>query len=1085
MNFDFVLNTYRRVFGTRSDRELKRIRPIVQRINAYESEMQKLSDEELRGYTAKFKEQVAQGKSLEDILPEAFAVVREAGKRTMNMRHYDVQMMGGIVLNQNMVAEMRTGEGKTLVATLPVYLNALSGKGVHVITVNDYLAERDARWMSNIYNFLGLEVGCVLTTERNAALKKVAYNKDITYGTNNEFGFDYLRDNMKFNADDFVQRGHNFAIIDEVDSILIDEARTPLIISGVANSDIERYSIVDSAIPQLRRDVDYILDEKSRNIMLTDAGVDRVEKSLGVENLYNEHNVDILHHVNQAMKAHLLFKRDINYVVKEGEVQIIDENTGRLMPGRRWSDGLHQAIEAKEKVEIQPESQTYASITYQNYFRMYSKLSGMTGTAETEEEEFRKIYNLDVVVVPTNKPIARIDHDDIIYKTVGEKFKAVMTDLVARHEKGQPILVGTTSVEKSRLVSQLLQQRGIEHTVLNAKNHGNEAKIVALAGRLGSVTVSTNMAGRGTDIKLGGDPEMMAQMECPTDDPNYPEVFARYKAQCDEEKAKVLAAGGLHILGTERHESRRIDNQLRGRSGRQGDPGSSIFFLCLEDDLLRIFSSDKLIGWMEAMGMDDNEPIEHRWVTKQIEGAQKKVEAQNFNMRKNLLEYDDVMNLQRSTVYELRKRVLESDDVSDIIRKSVEELVEDIMSESVDVTVHAEEWFVDDLKEHCQRVFGMEWTVTDTEIRDMAVDEIRDTILTFAEEKYQQQESLLGTDTLRELEKKLLLHFTDQFWKDHLLAMDRLRHGVSLRGYGQQNPLLEYKREGTEMFMLMCSLRDEAVIKEIFRFTSEMLMPAINASRQATENMLEASKRQENSDAQDEMPQFPLKLSAITDQMKPQVPTNPTAGAEARLFGVRNGIDKNAPCPCGSEQKFKKCCRKAEVDPNELALAKEEAAERKAAMAALIAEREAAMRQAEEEARQQREAQANPVSDERPDTTDDTSVSEEPSAIDLATEDVPEGLFAMDTDNDVDVEGVVEAAVEDAPQVSSPDVSLQEESDPRAETVNHEENEVVADIENPVDEGDLLSDSTTNDSSEGSADASESSEDPFFRDFSK
>jgi len=999
MNFDIFKSTYYRVFGTRSDKELKRIRPVIERINGFEGQLEGLSDDALKEYTAKFKQQLENGKSVEDILPEAFAVVREAGKRTMNMRHYDVQMMGGVVLNQNMVAEMRTGEGKTLVATLPVYLNALSGKGVHVVTVNDYLAKRDADWMSTIYNFLGMEVGCVLTTERNASLKQQAYSSDITYGTNNEFGFDYLRDNMKFSSEDFVQRGHNFAIIDEVDSILIDEARTPLIISGVANSDIDKYKVVDSAIPQLQRDVDYILDEKSRNIMLTDGGVDRIEKSLGVANLYDENNVDILHHVNQAMKAHLIFKRDINYVIRDGEVQIVDENTGRLMPGRRWSDGLHQAIEAKEKVEVQPESQTYASITYQNYFRMYQKLSGMTGTAETEEEEFRKIYNLDVVVVPTNKPIARLDHDDIIYKTVGEKFKAVMNDLVDRNEKRQPILVGTTSVEKSALVSRLLKQRGIEHEVLNAKNHSNEAKIVAMAGRLGAVTVSTNMAGRGTDIKLGGDPVMMAQMECPIDDPNYPAVFERYVAECEKEKAAVLEAGGLHILGTERHESRRIDNQLRGRSGRQGDPGSSIFFMCLEDDLLRIFGSDKLIGWMEAMGMKDDEPIEHKWVTKQIEGAQKKVEAQNFNMRKNLLEYDDVMNLQRRTVYELRRVALETDDASDIIRRSVEELTDDILAECIDVKIHAEEWLIEDLRKSTERAFSMEWSQTDVEIRDMAFDEIRSEILNFVYTRYAEQEEKLGSESLRELEKKMLLHFTDQYWKDHLLAMDRLRHGVSLRGYGQQNPLLEYKREGTEMFMLMCSLRDEAVLTQLLAFSPDMLMPSMNASRQATERILDVAQQAPQQDPNADIPDLPINIP-MPKSIVSATPSLPKMGGEARLFGVRNAVDKNAPCPCGSEKKFKKCCRKADVDPTELALAQEEAAERKAAVAALKAERQAQMDalKAQEEAVS---AQVPDQSEEATGPTDspdaesvETAEASGPSPLDLALEEVPDGFFS-------------------------------------------------------------------------------------------
>ena len=914
MNFDSVKNVYYKVFGTRSDRELKRIAPIVRTVNSLEKTMSEHSDIELQAYTARFKEQISQGKSLEDILPEAYALVREVGKRRMNMRHFDVQIMGGIVLNQNMVAEMRTGEGKTLVATLPTYLNALSGKGTHVVTVNDYLAERDARWMSAIYNFLGMEVGCILTTERSSFAKQEAYNKDITYGTNNEFGFDYLRDNMKFDAQDFVQRGHNFAIIDEVDSILIDEARTPLIISGVANSDIERYRTVDSSIPQLQRDIDYILDEKSRNIMLTDAGVDRVERALGVNNLYNEHNVDILHHVNQALKAHMLFRRDTHYVVKDGQVLIVDENTGRLMPGRRWSDGLHQAIEAKEKLEIQPESQTYASITYQNYFRMYNKLSGMTGTAATEEEEFRKIYNLEVVVVPTNKPIARKDHDDIIYKTTGEKYKAIMDDLVERHAKKQPILVGTTSVEKSNLVSRLLQQKGIAHNVLNAKNHGNEAKIVALAGQLGAVTVSTNMAGRGTDIKLGGDPEILAKSECDPSDPSYEAVLAKYTEICSKEKEEVLAVGGLHILGTERHESRRIDNQLRGRSGRQGDHGSSIFFLCLEDDLLRIFGSDKLIGWMERMGMKDDEPIEHRWVTRQIEQAQKKVEGHNFNIRKNLLEYDDVMNLQRSTIYELRRQALMGEDVQGMMKKAMESLVDDIMDETMAPTVHPEEWYITELRAHCERIFGLHWEESDSELRDMAYDQIKNKILESAEALYSAKEEELGEEVLRDLERKMILHFTDSHWKDHLLAMDRLRHGVSLRGYGQQNPLLEYKREGTEMFMLMNSLRDEAVLSNILRFNAEMLLPSVSTSRQATQNILDAV----GDNAEEDEGPLSRPVGRAPLRTLPQAELRlPAKGIEAKRFAETHGIDKNDPCPCGSGTKYKKCCQKAVEEPAE------------------------------------------------------------------------------------------------------------------------------------------------------------------------
>jgi preprotein translocase subunit SecA len=621
-----IKKTYYKIFGTYSDRELRKLHPLVNQINGFEKKMKSLTDDELKAYTPKFKQMIDNGASLDDLLPESFAVIREVGTRVLNMRHYDVQLQGGIVLHRGIVAEMKTGEGKTLVATLPVYLNALENKGVHVVTVNDYLADRDSDWMGSIYNFMGLSVGKVLSNDRQSENKKAGYMADITYGTNNEFGFDYLRDNMKFSIEDYVQRGHHYAIIDEVDSILIDEARTPLIISGPARSDVERYYVIDGVIPRLQADIDYVVDEKGRNVSLTDRGIDNIENQLGVDNLYEPHNMEVLHHVNQALKSHTLFKRNRDYVVKDGEVMIVDEHTGRLMKGRRWSDGLHQAVEAKEKVKVQSESQTYASITYQNYFRMYRKLSGMTGTAETEAEEFRKIYNLDVLVVDTNKPIVRKDQDDIIYKTYGEKFKAVMSQIEACNEKGQPVLVGTVSVEKSDLVSRLLRQRGIKHEVLNAKNHAREAEIVAQAGRRGSVTVSTNMAGRGTDIKLGGDPDALARAECdPSVDENgFEEAFERHVADCENEKTEVLKAGGLFILGTERHESRRIDNQLRGRAGRQGDPGASRFFLCLEDDLLRIFGSDRLLGWMERMGMKDDEAIEHRFVTAQIEKAQKK-----------------------------------------------------------------------------------------------------------------------------------------------------------------------------------------------------------------------------------------------------------------------------------------------------------------------------------------------------------------------------------------------------------------------------------------------------------------------------
>ncbi|MEN9784811.1 MAG: hypothetical protein RLZZ299_75, partial [Pseudomonadota bacterium] len=662
---------FRRVFGTRADRLIRGMQPVIARINDLEPGLQALSDEALRGKTGEFRQRLDNGASLDDLLPDAFAVVREAGRRTMNMRHFNVQLVGGMVIHRGMVAEMKTGEGKTLVATAPVYLNALGGKGVHVVTVNDYLAMRDAEWMGRIYRFLGLSVGTILSNERNEGIKRAAYAADITYGTNNEFGFDYLRDNMKFRLEDMVQRGHNFAIVDEVDSILIDEARTPLIISGPTNDSIDQYYVIDQIVPLLQKDLDFTVDEKSRAVSLTDEGVDKVEARLGVGNLFETQNMEALHHVNQALKAHFVFKRDKDYVVSDGKVVIVDEHTGRLMQGRRWSDGLHQAVEAKERVKIEAESQTYATITFQNYFRMYGKLAGMTGTADTEAEEFGNIYKLEVVPIPTNRSVQRVDHHDIVYKTQREKFERVLQELEECYARKQPVLVGTTSVEKSELVARMLQKKGIPHEVLNAKNHAREAEIVAQAGRLGAITISTNMAGRGTDIKLGGDPEGLARLALvqraqagdpeatailadlqartlkgappPTpgaDNPVWAALLAETRAQVDVEREQVMKAGGLHILGTERHESRRIDNQLRGRSGRQGDPGSSRFYLSLEDDLLRIFGSDKIIVWMERMGLEDDEPIEHRWITASIENAQKKVEGHNFNIRKNLLEYD-------------------------------------------------------------------------------------------------------------------------------------------------------------------------------------------------------------------------------------------------------------------------------------------------------------------------------------------------------------------------------------------------------------------------------------------------------------
>jgi preprotein translocase subunit SecA len=889
--------------GSRSDRELKAMRPLVDRINQLEPSMEALADDQLKALTPEFKERIANGESLDDLIAETFALVREVGRRTLNMRHFDVQLLGGIVLHQCNVAEMKTGEGKTLCATMPVYLNALSGKGVHVITVNDYLADRDADWMGIIYSFLGLSVGKVLSQERDSSIKQAAYAADVTYGTNNEFGFDYLRDNMKFDIADFVQRGHNYAIVDEVDSILVDEARTPLIISGPTNTSVDRYYIIDGVIPLLQADIDYTVNEKSRGVTLTDSGVDRVEDKLGVENLFDSQNMEVLHHVNQSLKAHTIFKRDRDYVVQANKVVIVDEHTGRLMSGRRWSDGLHQAVEAKEKLEVEPESQTYATITFQNYFRMYTKLSGMTGTAVTEEEEFQQIYNLNVNVVPTNVTITRDDAHDIVYKSQSEKYKAVLDEIARCNEEGQPVLVGTVSVEKSEIVSRLLRHRGIEHEVLNARNHSREAEIVTQAGRLKAVTISTNMAGRGTDIKLGGDPEGMAKVQVdPAVDPDgHAAALATCLEQCAAEKIKVLEAGGLAIIGTERHESRRVDNQLRGRSGRQGDPGFSRFYLSLEDDLLRIFGSEKIVGWMERMGLEDDEPIEHRWISKSIENAQKKVEGHNFNIRKNLLEYDDVMNMQRKSVYEMRLKALKGGDTRDMMLESMDNLVFDLMDECIGTGNHPEAWDIDKLRERMNEVWMLTWAdIGDDELRDMSAEEIRLKLSEGAVAEYELQETELGEEAMRQVERMLLLQHTDQFWKDHLLAMDRLREGIGLRGYGQRNPLLEYKKEGTSMFMMMCSIRDEAVMSQLLRM--EFAKPEEEEEVEVPEVSKRAAKRLVETGSL--APPPPPKAKPVA---KPK-PRRPAEGEEARAAAAQLGLRRNDPCPCGSGKKFKKCC---------------------------------------------------------------------------------------------------------------------------------------------------------------------------------
>jgi preprotein translocase subunit SecA len=887
--------------GSRSDKELKGYRPLLQQINSLEIKMTGLSDEQLKAFTPDLKQRIENGAPMDELIPESFAVVREVGRRVLEMRHFDVQLLGGMVLHHCNVAEMKTGEGKTLVATLPVYLNALTGKGAHVITVNDYLASRDADWMGKIYKFLGLSVGKILSNERDSEAKQLAYAADVTYGTNNEFGFDYLRDNMKFRIEDFVQRGHNYAIVDEVDSILIDEARTPLIISGPTNTDVDRYYIIDGVIPLLQADIDYTVDEKSRAVNLTDSGVDRVEERLGITNIYDAQNMEVLHHINQSLRAHTIFRRDRDYVVQDSKVVIVDEHTGRLMSGRRWSDGLHQAIEAKEKLEVEAESQTYASITFQNYFRMYEKLAGMTGTAVTEEEEFQQIYNLNVTVLPTNVPVIRDDVDDIVYKTQSEKYMAVLDDIASCNEAGQPVLVGTVSVEKSEIVSRLLRHRGIEHEVLNARNHSREADIVAEAGRLGAVTISTNMAGRGTDIKLGGDPEFLARTatgEFEGDD-GYEAELVKTRVQTAEEKVKVIDLGGLRIIGTERHESRRVDNQLRGRSGRQGDSGSSRFFLSLEDDLLRIFGSDKIVGWMERMGLEDDEPIEHRWITRSIENAQKKVEGHNFNIRKNLLEYDDIMNLQRRAVYSMRRQALEGDGTRDMIVSACDALVSDLMAETVSAAMHPEVWKIPILRERFQATFGIDLAVySDDDFRDMAETEIGGMLRGQAMEAYERQEAELGTEAARQIERMLILQHTDQFWKDHLLAMDRLREGIGLRGYGQRNPLLEYKKEGTSMYMLMTSLRDEAVVSQVLRMEIAPDEEVPEVSKKVAKKLVSTGSLSSPAPAP----------AAAAPPPAPPKPSRPPAGKQAVAAAKQLGLGRNDPCPCGSGRKLKKCC---------------------------------------------------------------------------------------------------------------------------------------------------------------------------------
>ncbi len=816
----------RKIFGTSNERELKKLVPLVEEINSHEPKMQNLSDDQLKAYTPQFKERFKKGETLEDLLPEAFAVVREVGKRTLNMRHFDVQLMGGVVLHQGRIAEMKTGEGKTLVATMPAYLNALTGKGVHIVTVNDYLANRDSEWMGAIYKFLGLSVG-VIQHDMDDAQRQQAYNCDITYGTNNEFGFDYLRDNMKFEVEHLVQREYNYAIVDEVDSILIDEARTPLIISGPTEESTSFYYYVNDFVKKIKRyQENYELDHKSKTVVLTENGIAEAERHFKLDNLYNLTNMDILHQIYQSLKAHLLFSRDVDYLVKENQVVIVDEFTGRMMPGRRFSDGLHQALEAKENVRVEQEYQTLATITFQNYFRMYDKLAGMTGTAATEAEEFHSIYKLDVVEVPTNKTLIRTEYSDVIYGSLKEKWGAVVNEIKGLHEKGQPVLVGTISIENSELLSRRLKRDRIPHVVLNAKYHDIEAEIVAQAGRMAAVTIATNMAGRGTDILLGGNPEAILKDKLKKKGYNKPEsapppVYEEVKKESYDISAKehnqVIDLGGLHILGTERHEARRIDNQLRGRSGRQGDPGSSRFYISMEDDLMRILGGDRVKGMLVRVGLHDGVPIEHKLVSRAIENAQKQIESQNFSIRKHLLEYDDVMNKQRQAVYEQRRKILMGENLKEDTIQLTEDIFNSLFDYYLEEKKEPENWDYDALQKEILSQFGIDIKEIITgDYKDMHREDIRDKLLDNIKTVYQEKERLIGSETLRELERTIMLQQIDSQWKDHLLNIDHLKEGIGLRGYAQKDPLIEYKKESFGLFQAMQDRIEEEAIRFLF-----------------------------------------------------------------------------------------------------------------------------------------------------------------------------------------------------------------------------------------------------------------------------
>jgi preprotein translocase subunit SecA len=966
-----------KVIGTQNERELKRIRPLIAEINAKEDQIKALSDEALRLKTPELRDRLGKGETLEDVLPEAFAVVREAGRRTLNMRHFDVQLIGGIVLHRGKIAEMKTGEGKTLVATLPAYLNALEGKGVHVVTVNDYLARRDSEWMGRIYRFLGMSVG-VIQHDLNDQERQVAYGCDITYGTNNEFGFDYLRDNMKFDLAHYVQRGHHFAIVDEVDSILIDEARTPLIISGPAEESTDLYYEVDRIIPKLtpgrttRGDVkaedreelektgDYIVDEKHKTVTLTETGMAKAEKMLAHRlqpgGLYDPANMPLLHHINQALRAHTLFKLDVEYMIKDGQIVIVDEFTGRLMPGRRWSDGLHQAVEAKEKVKIERENQTLATVTFQNYFRKYGKLSGMTGTADTEAEEFAKIYKLDVMVIPTNRELRRIEEPDTVYRTEREKYDAIVSDILEKQAQGRPVLVGTVSIEKSERLSKLLKLRGIRHVVLNAKYHAQEAEIVAQAGRKATVTIATNMAGRGTDILLGGNAEFMARQQALGDQiaeklakseakfidddefvyfyhldnfyrvprAAYDRIFQALKRQTDAEHDEVVAIGGLHIIATERHEARRIDNQLRGRAGRQGDPGSSRFYLSLEDDLMRIFGSDRISGLMQRLGMEEGVPIEHKMVTNAIARAQKQVEAQNFSVRKHLLEYDDVMNKQRESVYALRRELLEGRiklteeeavDTREYLMTLAEELLDSTAEQYVGADADPEQQDFEGLKTAVSDMFGVDVAELETiPLEGLKPEEVSDALWPPILTKYERKEALLPTEVLRRVERDIMLQIVDTQWKDHLYSLDHLKEGIGLRGYGQKDPLVEYKKESFALFSAMKDRIEEEMVRYLWRLTpvigddgAEQPAP-VRQPRRPPPLTLSGPSTSTAASPFGAIGGSRGPASAVAEP--PGSPRPARTGGDDTIRQVKRDepkVGRNDPCPCGSGKKYKKC----------------------------------------------------------------------------------------------------------------------------------------------------------------------------------